>query len=236
MKICPRTCRRASSSPRACSAATILAWVNCRSGTLEHPPRDEHPVAGEHCRCVGERVCVEGGSAGDEPPWLHEALGAVDPRRCCDRCLGGEQLCEAGERRVETRIAGTGRLVCEQRDLAGARRSPEVVCEPKQQSHRIALGPVLEVFLDRLRQLGQRCRPATDAGTSDHVEVVLAGVEQTLERRKTRSPAARLIGCDRGLCGAGALGELELRDVSGAASIAYHRRKLHRTSSIYVLI
>src|SRR5271165_6560669 len=81
MKTCARTPSRVSSSPRAWSACRIRALVNSRSGTVEHLPGHKHAMAGEQCRGVGERVCIERGTASDEPPGLQEALGAGGPCR-----------------------------------------------------------------------------------------------------------------------------------------------------------
>src|SRR5271169_5529990 len=92
MKICARTPSRVSATPRAWSACRIRAFVNSRSGTVEHLPGHEHAMAGDQCRGVGEGVRIERRAARDEPPRLQEAPGAVHPFRRRDPGLGGEEL------------------------------------------------------------------------------------------------------------------------------------------------
>jgi hypothetical protein len=75
------------------------------SDTVEDLAGHEHAMAGEDGRGVGERVGVEGGAAGDEPPGLDEAGRSVDPGGRGDDGLGGEQLGNAGQRGVEAGIA-----------------------------------------------------------------------------------------------------------------------------------
>src|ERR1035437_7916267 len=217
MKTCARTPSPVSSSPRAWSACRIRALVNSRSGTVENLPGHKHAMAGEHGPGVGEGVRIERRAARDEPPRLQEAPGAVYPYRRSDPGLGGEELADPREGSVESRIAGWRRLLGDQCDSAGTRGSPEVVGESEQQPHRVALPVARQVFRDRGGELSERRGTPPHAWAREHLDVVLAAVEQPRERREIRSLGARLIRRDGRLRRASSRRELDLRDARGVS-------------------
>src|ERR1700728_2420331 len=114
MKICPCTPLLDNSSPSACSAPTISAREKrCGdfSDTVKHLPRDEHPVAREHGRSVGQHICLECRLAFHQPPRLDEATGVLDPVGCGDLPLARKKLRCTGQGGIEASVAGRWRLL-----------------------------------------------------------------------------------------------------------------------------
>ena len=86
---------------------------------------------------------------------------------------------------------------------------------------------LLEILLDRLCELGERCRASAHPRACKYLNVVVARAEQPLQRCEVRSPGARLVRGDSRLSGARTIGKLDLCDARGLASASDERRELH---------
>src|SRR5256885_15212903 len=95
--------RRWSRLPSRRSASSSSSAVSGWSGTREEVGRDEHAVAAERRRALGQRRGLDGREVGREPPAAQEALLAVRPARGGQVVVVGQVLGQGGDERVPPR-------------------------------------------------------------------------------------------------------------------------------------
>lgn len=180
-------------------------------------------MTSEHSWRVSKHVGVEGALARHKPPRLDKAIGPIYPLGSRNGCLACEELCRARERRIKAPIAGAGRLVVQQGDLASSRGRPEIIGEPEDRSKGIGLVTALKLILNRQRQLLKRCGTTPDTRTGMYVKVVLACVEQALQCLESWST---YVGLVRGNCWLGGFSQarqLNLRQASRPPGVLEER-------------